>query len=139
MKVLIIEDSAEAVEAVSLLFELHWPGVTIISTAEGNKGVELVRIESPHLVILDLGLPDIDGLEVLRQIRSFSDIPVVILSARDAEMDKDRGLELGADDYVAKPFSPSDFLARVRIILRRSQMPGLRKGTSLQLRHKGQR
>ena len=127
MKVLIIEDNKEAAEALSLCLELHWPGVSIISTVDGNKGIELVRMESPHLVLLDLGLPDIDGLEVLRQIRSFSGIPVVILSARDEEVYKAKGRELGADDYVTKPFNPRDLLARLRTVLSQSQMPELRE------------
>lgn len=127
MKVLIIEDNKEAAEALSLCLELHWPGVSIISTMEGSNGVKLVKMESPHLVLLDLGLPDIDGLEVLRQIRSFSNIPVVILSARDGEMDRAKGRDLGADDYVTKPFNPRDLLTRLRTVLSQGQMPELRE------------
>jgi len=82
MKVLIIEDNPEIIEAVSLCFELRWSDVSIISTDKGEKGVELAESESPDLIILDLGLPDIDGFEVLRQVRFFSDVPVIILTVR---------------------------------------------------------
>ncbi|MFC1951131.1 response regulator transcription factor [Chloroflexota bacterium] len=126
MKLLIIEDNPEIIEAVSLCFELRWPEVNVISTDKGNTGVGLAESESPDLVILDLGLPDIDGFEVLRQIRLFSDTPVIILTVRGEELDKIKGLELGADDYVVKPFSHMELLARVKAVLRRSQMPELR-------------
>lgn len=122
MKVLVIEDDPQIVESVALCFELRWSGANLISSAEGEKGVALVEKELPDVVILDLGLPDVDGFEVLRQIRSFSDVPVVILTARGQEMDKVKGLEFGADDYVVKPFAPAEFLARVKAVLRRSHM-----------------
>jgi two-component system KDP operon response regulator KdpE len=86
----------------------------------------MVETESPNIVILDLGLPDIDGFEVLRQIRAFSNIPLIILTVRSGEMEKVKGLELGADDYILKPFAPAELLARVKAVLRRSQMPELR-------------
>jgi len=126
MKLLIIEDNPEIIEAVSLCFELRWSEISVVSTDKGDKGVELAEAESPDLVILDLGLPDIDGFEVLRQIRLFSDVPVIILTVRGEELDKIKGLELGADDYVVKPFSHMELLARVKAVLRRSQMPELR-------------
>ena len=108
MKVLVVEDSPEVVEAVRLCFELRWPGVEVVSTALGNEGVGLVEAESPDVVILDLGLPDIDGLDVLKEIRSFSEVAVLILTVRDDEFSKVKGLELGADDYVVKPFNHID-------------------------------
>lgn len=126
MKVLIIEDSLEIVEAVRLIFELRWPEAKVIATTEGNKGITLTETESPDLIILDLGLPDIDGFKVLKEIRNFSDIPVVILTVRGEEIDKVRGLELGADDYIVKPFSHMELLARVKAILRRSHIPELK-------------
>ena len=116
MKIVIIEDAADIVEAVSLCFELRWPGSDILSSAEGKRGLELIERESPDIVILDLGLPDIDGFEVLKDIRRFSNVPVVILTARTAEADIVRGLELGADDYITKPFSHIELLARVQSI-----------------------
>ena len=121
MKVLVIEDDPGIVESVALCFELRWSGANLVSTSAGEKGVKLAGTEFPDVIILDLGLPDMDGLEVLRQIRSFSDVPVIILTARYAEMDKVKGLELGADDYIIKPFVPAEFLARIKAVLRRSQ------------------
>jgi len=126
MKLLIIEDNPEIVEAVSLCFELRWSEISVISTDKGDKGVELAESEAPDLIVLDIGLPDIDGFEVLRQIRLFSDVPVIMLTVRGEELDKIKGLELGADDYVTKPFSHMELLARVKAVLRRAQMPELR-------------
>lgn len=119
MKVLVIDDSPEVTEAVALCFELRWPHSTIISALSGNKGVDLVEAESPDMVILDIGLPDIDGFEACRQIRSFSETPIIMLTVRDRDVDIARGLELGADDYITKPFSPSELLARIETVLRR--------------------
>ena len=129
MKVVIIEDQAELVEAVSMCFELRWPDVIILSTGEGIKGLELIEAESPDVVILDLGLPDIDGFEVLRQIHLFSDVPIIVLTGRNQKMDIVRGLELGADDYITKPFDHIEFLARVKTVLRRTSMPQLKRNT----------
>ena len=121
MKVLVIDDSPEVTEAVALCFELRWPHSTIVSALTGNKGVDLVEAESPDIVILDIGLPDIDGFEACRQIRSFSETPIIMLTVRDRDVDVARGLELGADDYIPKPFSPRIVVARVRALLRRSE------------------
>jgi two-component system, OmpR family, response regulator VicR len=121
MKIVIIEDAADIVEVVSLCFELRWPGTDIFSAAEGKRGLELVEKENPDMVILDLGLPDIDGFEVLKDIRRFSSVPVIILTARTEEASIVRGLELGADDYITKPFSHIELLARVQSMLRRMQ------------------
>ena len=122
MKVLLIEDNSEIVDIVTITLQLRWAEVTLISTFLGNEGVELAKTEQPDLIMLDLGLPDIDGFQVLRQIRDFSDVPVVILTVRGEEMDKIKGLELGADDYITKPFSPGELLARMKALLRRSSM-----------------
>jgi len=122
MKVLIIEDDPQIIETVALILELRWPEASLISTFFGEKGVELVEKEPPDIVVLDLGLPDIDGFQVLRQIRNFSDVPVVILTVMGAEVDKIKGLELGADDYIVKPFSAGEFLARVKALLRRKEI-----------------
>ncbi len=122
MKVLLIEDNSEIVDIVTITLQLRWAEVTLISTFLGNEGVKLAKTEQPDLIMLDLGLPDIDGFQVLRQIRDFSDVPVVILTVRGEEMDKIRGLELGADDYIIKPFSPGELLARMKALLRRSSM-----------------
>lgn len=126
MKVVIIEDQAEIVEAVSMCFEMRWPDTTVLSTGEGNKGLELIEAELPDVVILDLGLPDIDGFELLRQVRRFFDMPIIILTIRNQKMDIVKGLELGADDYITKPFDHIEFLARVKALLRRTSMPQLK-------------
>lgn len=122
MKVLVIEDNEEVMENLSLCLGLVWPQVNIIATYEGGNGVDLVETESPDIVILDLELPDIDGFKVLEQLRSFSDVPIIILTAREAEMDEARGLEMGADDYITRPFSPIDLMARVKAVLRRASV-----------------
>ncbi len=121
MKVLVIEDDPEIVEAVALCFRLRWPGVELASSAEGRRGIDLAETECPDVVILDIGLPDIDGFEVLRQIRLFSDVPIIILTVKGEEIDKVRGLELGADDYVTKPFGHMELLARVKVAMKRTQ------------------
>ncbi len=123
MKILIVDDAPEVVESVRLGFMLQWREVDVIGAGEGGAAVDLVEREAPDLVLLDIGLPDIDGYEVLRQIREFSDVPVIMLTARDDTMDKVKGLELGADDYVTKPFDHLELLARVRAVLRRLDMP----------------
>ena len=123
MKVLLVEDSPEIVESLALCFELRWPEAELVSVSEGKKGLKVVTTEPPDIVILDLGLPDMDGLDVLRQIRSFSKVPVIILTVRGKEMDKVMGLEMGADDYITKPFSPTEFLSRVKAVVRRSEIP----------------
>ena len=118
MKVLIIEDDPLTVESLSLLFRLRQPEAKVIIALKGEKGIELVEKESPDIVILDLGLPDIDGMDVLKEIRSFSRVPLIILTARSATMEIVKGLELGADDYIVKPFDPIVLLARVKNVLR---------------------
>ena len=119
MKVLLIEDDREIIEAISLAFQIRWPEAELVSTRLGEKGVELVESEAPDIVILDLGLPDINGFEVLRQIRLFSHVPTIILTVRSDEADIVKGLEWGADDYITKPFRQLEFLARVKALIRR--------------------
>ena len=128
MKVLIIEDSQDIVDTISLCFELRWPEVEVISTPEGKKGIALVKSEELALVILDLGLPDIDGFEVLKDVRTFSDVPVIIVTVRGDEVYRVKGLELGADDYITKPFSHIELLARIKAVLRRTQLPRFETG-----------
>lgn len=119
MKVLLIEDDREIIDAISLAFQIRWPEATLISTRLGQKGAELVETESPDIVILDLGLPDTSGFEVLQQIRLFSQVPTIILTVRSEEADVVKGLEWGADDYITKPFRQLEFLARVKALIRR--------------------
>ena len=129
MKVLIIEDDDNVVEAVSLCLQLRWPEVTLSTTAEGTEGIEILESGSFDIVILDINLPDIDGFEILKRIRSFSNVPVIILTVREKEEDQVRGLEMGADDYIVKPFSPRDVIARVSSVIRRA---GVHKVTTEQ-------
>jgi two-component system KDP operon response regulator KdpE len=123
MKVLVIEDDREIVEAISLAFRIRWPEAQLISTHLGEKGTELVEKESPDIVILDLGLPDISGFDVLKQIRLFSSVPIIILTVRADEADIVKGLEWGADDYIVKPFRQLELLSRVQVQLRRQSSP----------------
>jgi PAS domain S-box-containing protein len=118
-KVLTIEDDPEIVDSISLAFDKDWPEAKLISTRMGEEGIDLVETESPDIVILDLGLPDIDGLDVLKSIRLFSSVPIVILTVRGEERDVTRGLDYGANDYVAKPFRKSELLARLKAQLRK--------------------
>ena len=93
----------------------------MVSAATGAKGLELIEAESPNVVILDVGLPDTDGFQVLRELRRFSQVPVIMLTVRGEDTDVVKGLELGADDYITKPFSHIELIARVQAVLRRAQ------------------
>jgi len=128
LKVLIIEDTPDIIESISLCFELRWPGTKVVATPSGNEGVALTKTESPDVIILDLGLPDVDGLDVLKDIRAFSNVPTIIVTVRSDEMDRIRGLELGADDYITKPFSHMELLARIKAVLRRTLIPEIKAG-----------
>ena len=121
MKILVVEDAKEVVEAVELCCSMRWPDSEIISIGEGLPVLGLVESESPDIVILDLGLPDVDGFEVLENLRKVSDVPVIILTARSEDESRVKGLELGGDDYIVKPFSPAELLARINAVLRRSR------------------
>ncbi|WP_442111665.1 two-component system response regulator CreB [Pseudomonas sp. NUPR-001] len=129
--ILIVED--EAAIADTLIFALQGDGHSTQWVTLGNAAVEQQRQHPADLIILDIGLPDISGFEACRQLRRFTEVPVMFLSARDGEIDRVVGLEIGADDYVVKPFSPREVAARVRAILKRmapraeptSSAPGL--------------
>ncbi|MCL5736655.1 MAG: response regulator transcription factor [Actinobacteria bacterium] len=116
--VVLIEDDPSISELLQLY--LAREGYQVHSAALGAQGIDLVRERAPALVILDLMLPDRSGFDILKSIRSFSAVPLIILTARDAEQDKILGLELGADDYMVKPFSPGELVARARAVLRRA-------------------
>ena len=116
--ILIVED--EPGIADTLQYALRTDGFEPVWAATGEEALARMKRAAPALVILDVGLPDLNGLEVFRRLREFSDVPVVFLTARADEIDRVVGLELGADDYVAKPFSPRELVARLRGILRRS-------------------
>ncbi len=124
MKVLIIEDDHEIVEVISIAFDIRWSGVKIVSTHLGEKGVGLVESENPDIVILDLGLPDVGGFDVLKEIRAFSEVPILILTVRGEEADVVKGLEWGADDYMVKPFRQLELLSRIKALTRRASPSG---------------
>lgn len=105
MRILVVDDEPDVVESVRRGFTLQWREVDVLGANAGEAALDIVEHEQRDIVLLDVGLPGIDGYEVLRQIRAFSDVPVVMLTARDDAMNKVKGLELGADDYVTKPFT----------------------------------
>ena len=123
-KVLIIEDNPQIVNSISLALEAEWPHAAMLSTRMGEEGADLVGTEHPDVVILDLGLPDRDGLDVLQEIRLFSSVPVVVLTVRQEEQDTTRALGLGANDYITKPFKMKELLARLKVQLRRQTPSG---------------
>ncbi|MEG0361977.1 MAG: response regulator transcription factor [Longicatena sp.] len=116
-KVLLIEDDKNIIKFLSLSLETN--GCKVISAQSGIEGISLFMTDNPDLILLDLGLPDIDGSEVLSQIRTQSDVPILIVSARGQEKEKVEALDLGADDYITKPFHINELLARIRVALRK--------------------
>ena len=121
MKVVVIDDAPDIAEVVTLCFQLRWSGATVASANDGAKGLDLIEAENPDIVILDIGLPDMDGFQVLRELRRFSQVPVIMLTVKGEDTDIAKGLELGADDYIVKPFSHIELVARVQAVLRRVQ------------------
>ena len=119
-KVLVVEDEENLLEA--LKYNLEKESYFVLTAIDGEKGLELARETSPDLIILDIMLPKLDGFEVCRILRREANIPILMLTAKGEEIDRVVGLELGADDYVTKPFSMRELLARVRAMLRRSRM-----------------
>ncbi|TYP54927.1 response regulator transcription factor [Thermosediminibacter litoriperuensis] len=120
-KILVVDDEPNILELVK--FNLENSGFKVITAADGQQALDLVQEEQPDLVILDIMLPGIDGMEVcriLRRQRTTRDIPVILLTAKTEEIDKVLGLEMGADDYITKPFSPRELAARVKAVLRRT-------------------
>jgi two-component system response regulator MtrA len=115
--IVVADDEANIAELVDLY--LTREGYRVVQAASGQAALDAVERSRPRLVVLDVGLPDIDGLEVCRRLRRTSSIPVIFLTARDGEVDRILGLELGADDYITKPFSPAELVARVKAVLRR--------------------
>jgi two-component system KDP operon response regulator KdpE len=123
-RILVVDDEPDVVEALRIGFALQWRDIEVLGAGDGEAALRLVEEEHPDILLLDIGLPDMDGFEVLRQLRAFSDVAVVMLTARDDAIDKVKGLELGADDYVTKPFNHLELSARIRAVLRRLDMPG---------------
>jgi two-component system KDP operon response regulator KdpE len=123
MRILVVDDEPDVVESVRLGFMLQWREVEVVGAGNADQALAAVESEPVDIVLLDIGLPRVDGFELLREIRAFSDVPIVMLTARDDAMDKVKGLELGADDYVTKPFNHLELMARVKAVLRRHDMP----------------
>ena len=118
-KILVVDDEPQIVDLVRLY--LQRDGYQVTSARDGQEALTLFHRDKPDLVVLDLMLPEVDGIEVCRQIRRHSSVPIIMLTARSEDMDKLLGLELGADDYVTKPFSPRELVARVGAVLRRTR------------------
>jgi DNA-binding response OmpR family regulator len=118
MKILVVEDDPRISEVLE--YALKADGYEVHTAQRGREAAEMARKSSPGLIVLDVGLPDIDGFEVCRLVRTFSDVPVIFLTSRSDEIDRVVGLEIGGDDYVVKPFSPRELLARIKAILRRN-------------------
>src|SRR3712207_5216446 len=117
-RILVVEDEANIASFVAMY--LQKAGFDVGVAANGTEALEKAGGESPSLIVLDLMLPDVDGIDVCRRIRARSDVPILMLTARDDDVDKIIGLEVGADDYLTKPFNPRELVARVKSILRRS-------------------
>ena len=122
MKTILVVDDEPKIATLARDYLEH-AGFAVLTAADGPSALTTIRQRRPDLVVLDLGLPGLDGLDVTRELRRASTIPIVMLTARDDELDKVVGLELGADDYLTKPFSPRELVARVRAVLRRADRP----------------
>ena len=123
MKILVIDDDQQIIDALTVGFQLQWHDAYVIAAADGEAGVRAFYDHQPDVVLLDVVLPGKNGFEVLREIRLVSDVPVIMLTGRGQETDQVRGLELGADDYVVKPFSHMALIARIKAVLRRAELP----------------
>jgi DNA-binding response OmpR family regulator len=119
--ILVVDDEKHIIQLVKLY--LTNEGYQVESAADGRDALDKIRLVRPDLIVLDLMLPGVGGLEICRQVRQESDVPIIMLTARDDELDKVVGLELGADDYITKPFSIHEFRSRVRALLRRAKLP----------------
>ena len=126
MRVVVIEDVPEVVDTIRVCFTIRWPDATIVSSMYGGDAVSLIESVTPDIVILDISLPDMDGLVVLQEIRKYCDVPVIIVTGHSDETIRVTGLEMGADDYIVKPFSHVELMARAKAVLRRAHMPELR-------------
>lgn len=127
--ILVVDDEPKIREAMSMNLELE--GFDVTCAANGNEALRKLTEEMPDLIILDIMMPEMDGFETLQKIREVSNVPVILLTVRREETDKIRGLEIGADDYVTKPFSPNEMVMRVKALLRRSRMPSTMPKTKI--------
>ena len=123
MNVLLIDDDQDIADVVTLSFEMRWPDARVSVSSSGESGLSRLENENPQVIILDVGLPGMDGFEVLKAIRAISDVPVIMLTVRGSDEDVAGALDMGADDFVIKPFSPLVLLSRVQAVLRRSLQP----------------
>jgi two-component system KDP operon response regulator KdpE len=129
--VLIVDDEPRMIKFIRLNLDLE--GYRVIEASNGLEALEKVRTELPDLVLLDVMMPEIDGFETLERIREISNVPVIMLTVKADEEDKVRGLELGADDYVTKPFSPRELSSRIKAVLRRTEMPSPVEKTTIEI------
>jgi two-component system, OmpR family, KDP operon response regulator KdpE len=123
MKVLVVDDDQRIREVLEIGLQLQWQDATVMTAADGETGLNIFFDEEPDIVLLDVMMPHKNGFEVLKAIRQVSDVPVIMLTARDEDVDQVRGLELGADDYISKPFSHLALMARIKAALRRAELP----------------
>ncbi len=123
MKILVIDDDPSLREALQIGVQFQWEDAEVLTAVDGEEGLERFFQDEPDVVLLDVAMPRMNGFEVLEHIRRISDVPVIMLTARGEELDQVRGLELGADDYVAKPFSYLALMARIKAVLRRAELP----------------
>jgi two-component system alkaline phosphatase synthesis response regulator PhoP len=130
-KILVVDDEANIVDLTKLYLERE--GFRVEAAADGAQALKKIRDLKPALVVLDIMLPEVDGLEVCRRTRAESDVPIIMLTARDEDIDKVVGLELGADDYMTKPFNPRELVARVKAILRRADSTARRDDQPLHI------
>jgi two-component system KDP operon response regulator KdpE len=127
MKVLVINGSREETRNIHFSLQLRWPECIILAALEGSKAVSLIETESPDLVILDFNSSDIDGLDIVEKIRSFCDVPIIVITIKDNEMSGVSCLELGADEFITKPYNPIELLAKVVALLRRAGSLGIKR------------
>jgi two-component system KDP operon response regulator KdpE len=123
MRILVVDDDPQVLKALTLGFQLQWRDSSVIAAVDGEAGLRAFYDHAPDVVVLDVAMPGKNGFAVLEEIRRISDVPVIMLTAHGDDLDQVRGLELGADDYVAKPFSHLALVARIRAVLRRAELP----------------
>ncbi len=130
-RILVVDDEPRMIDFIRMNLELE--GFQVLEARNGLDALEIIRTKLPDLVVLDVMMPQVNGFDTLRMLREFSSIPVIILTAKSEEDDKVQGLELGADDYVTKPFGPRELSSRVRAVLRRAEMPSTPTQAILQI------
>ncbi len=130
-RILVVDDEPRMIRFIRMNLELE--GYAVFEAADGVRALQQVRDTLPDLVVLDVMMPELDGFETLQDLREFSSVPVIMLTARGEEDDRVRGLELGADDYVTKPFSPRELVSRVKAVLRRAEIPAPAQKAAIQV------